>query len=373
MHLNNSKNKKRVFILGAGASISHSKEIFPSIDGFFCKALEYEIIKPDEKLNDLSEYIKKAFGLDFYKKRASRKINIEKVFTQLEIEIEKTQSSGYITIKEKLLELIKAILINLGNRVDDDSTDYKKFKNQLRETDTIITFNWDILLDDILGAKRYKKILDKNNEKIESIQYHTFISYLTALGEMTDTRVAVNLPIKEKEWQEGFGFYLKMHGSIDWRYCDNEMCRGYGKGFPVLDSKESYICSECYEPMNILLIPPVLNKQYRKYSLVRKIWNLAAKEIELADSIVIWGYSLPPTDFYSEWLLRNARKSIKALTLINPSVVKGKKEKKINKSFVNHFKNIFKNSLKKDSIRLYENFSDYLNNFNIYKKYGINP
>jgi hypothetical protein len=74
-----------------------------------------------------------------------------------------------------------------------------------------------------------------------------------------------------------------------------------------------------------MIIPPVLKKEYRQYPLIRRIWNIASKEIESADEIIIWGYSLPPTDFLVFGLLRQARdKSLKRLILINPNIVRRK-------------------------------------------------
>lgn len=376
MQLNNSVDKKRVFILGAGASISHSKGIFPSIDGFFPKALECKIIRKSRDFDDLVEYIKNSFNVDILKKKPFPKLNIEKIYTQLEIEIESSRSTKYAAIREKLLELIKKTLLYLEVKINTgQDSDYHKLQKELKPSDTVINFNWDILLDDILGRKER---LNGNNEEIKCKQYSNFLNYFTAYGEMTDTRIAVNLPIKEKEWQKEIGFYLKMHGSIDWRYCNNDLCRGEGKGFPVPDLNEPYMCSECYEPMDTLLIPPVLNKQYRKYSLIRKIWNVAVKEIELANEIIILGYSLPPTDFYSEWLLRKAGKSLEKLILIDPKILKKPSEeqkrsgeRRLNYSFVNKFLEVFSTYMT-EKVTLYEYFEDYLNRNDIVdKKYKV--
>jgi hypothetical protein len=71
------------------------------------------------------------------------------------------------------------------------------------------------------------------------------------------------------------------------------------------------------------------------------------------------------------WLLKNARRNLKTLTLINPDVIQGKREKRINKYFVGQFSNIYINVIEKDTINLYEIFEDFFNDNDVYKKYGI--
>ena len=80
-------------------------------------------------------------------------------------------------------------------------------------------------------------------------------------------------------------------------------------------------CSECGEHMPRLVVPPVLNKNVRNYPLVRRIWNTAEAHIRDARELVIWGYSLPPTDFYAQWLLRQAPShALERIAIINPNV-----------------------------------------------------
>ncbi|MEW6740252.1 MAG: hypothetical protein ACOYU2_10795 [Nitrospirota bacterium] len=365
----NLNNSKRIFILGAGSSISHD-DSFPSINVFFSKAKELGIdVKKEHP--ELHKYILKNFGIDT--NSAKDKINIEIVFTSLEIDIERTQEASLQTIRLQILKLIQSVLIKLIEKIRDKESDLSQFAKRLDPKDTVITFNWDVLLDNILSREKFLRWA--YNYKDEDISkdipniYHTFIARLSGFGRGLISEIALKPPYTA--WDNKNGYFLKLHGSIDWVFCNNDLCRAFGEGLPVKEIGDEYYCASCHEMMHPLLIPPVLNKQYRKYHLIRRIWNTAFKEVETANEIIIWGYSLPETDFYSAWLLRNARQSIERLTLINPSVIKGEKEKKINKAFVNHFTNIFKGKLKKDSIILYENFKDYPGNLNAYEKYGI--
>ena len=189
-------------------------------------------------------------------------------------------------------------------------------------------------------------------------QYRNFLRDLSAFSESTTWRNIFAKPPYEK-WESEEGLYLKLHGSVDWVYCPNEYCRGFGKVFPVLEPTKKYYCSNCHEEMVTLLIPPVLNKQYRKYPLIRRLWNTAAQEMHSVAELIIWGYSLPATDFYNEWLLREARKSknIKKLILINPNNIrKGKQGNYISRTFVIRFYNLFRDIIPKELIELYEYF-----------------
>ncbi len=274
-------------------------------------------------------------------------------------------------IRDQLLKLIQSILTELADGIKKVEGDLHKFANLLLSSDTILNFNWDLLLDNILSREKFLKRIYQNEDTNIDVHniYYKFLWKLSLWGRNLIDEIGLRPPYLN--WNNADGYYLKLHGSIDWVFCNNELCRGFGEGIPIEKIQEKYYCSSCHESMYPLLIPPVLNKQYRKYHLIRRIWNTALKEIENVTDLIIWGYSLPETDFYSIWLLRNARQSIKTLVLINPSVIKGKKDKKINKEFVNHFTKIFKGNLKKDSIKLYEAYEDYLKNITAYEKYGI--
>ena len=205
--------------------------------------------------------------------------------------------------------------------VSTKNGEYDKLIRFISEADTIITYNWDILLDIIFGREYelQKKAFEysgairgfannngvKKSKEEAAYRYSTFLQNYTALGEGTLGRLAVKQPYDQ--WDVKKGYFIKAHGSIDWLYCSNEACREYRKVLPVLKPDSSLYCSACHEPLDCLIIPPVLNKGYRNYPLIRVLWNLATIELAHADELVVWGYSLPPTDFYAKWLLRQAR------------------------------------------------------------------
>lgn len=345
---------KRVYILGSGSSIGHSKGIFPSIEKFFVSARQSGVkLKEDYSL--IVTYVKKTFGRNILRGKSS--VDIEELFSYIDIEIERSFSAELIEMRQQLLHLIKSVLFNLERKVLGKSGEYNDFVSRLDPQDTIISFNWDLLLDNVLERETIlKRNYKGQGSEVVPPQYHNFIQGLSALRERTIKHVTFGIPYSG--WNAEVGYYLKMHGSIDWFYCSNESCRAFPRVFPLLELDQTHHCSECHEPIGSLLVPPTFNKEYRKYPLIRKIWNLAAKEMTTANELTIWGYSLPPTDFYSSWLLQQARKApLNKLVIINPAIVTT--TGKVRKTFVRRFKYIFLGKTKAIDIFLYKTFEDY--------------
>jgi len=358
-------NSKRIYILGAGSSIGHSQGLFPSITHFFTSALKLGY-KKDKEFVKIGEYVQEALGLNIISKPF---VNIEDLFTHIEIELERESSPKLLEIRQNLFRFIQNVLVELGKQAHGHG-EYDKLNKGLKPNDTIITFNWDLLLDNVLGRENIIANVKTNIAGKQVNQYHQFVENLSAYSEWSCVHSVIE---PYSKWPTNTGYYLKMHGSIDWFYCSNESCHRYGQVFPLLDLTKNYYCSECHEPSSPLLIPPVLNKGYRQYPLIRKIWSLAVQELRSATEIIIWGYSLPPTDFHSLWLIRQGRIApLKKLVIINPHVTiesKKKNSKKLRTEFINRFRNIFNDMEVK--LLLYESFSDYSNSKDIEKKYGL--
>jgi hypothetical protein len=374
---------KRIYILGAGSSIGHSsgsssgqsdEMLFPTISEYFDKAQKIGLYKNND-FEKLDSYIKEYFGKNI--KSNNSKIDIETILTHIEIEIEKNSSPEYLSIRQEVLTFITKLLIKLSQRVSEKKGDYDLFKEDIQRSDTIITFNWDIMLDNKLGREKFLTNSNSHSQdkEFEQKHYQEFVYNLTAKGEGTWGGIMVKEPYSK--WDKEEGYFIKAHGSIDWFYCSNEACRAYRKVFIIDKLENEQHCSYCHEQLNNLIIPPVLNKGYRKYPLIRTLWNLASKEISVADEIVIWGYSMPPTDFYASWLLRQARKApLKKLVIINPELLsKGSSKITLSNTFVRKYYDIFRDQLaKKDlmnSLFLYKNYKGYRLSQVIFKAYGI--
>jgi hypothetical protein len=136
-------------------------------------------------------------------------------------------------------------------------------------------------------------------------------------------------------------YLLKLHGSINWGvptlelesdsrlYQDPHGC--YHQGFfrgerlgpsPLSGSTfgpRELSLSMRFEPF---LVPPILDKtSLLKNRTLRILWNIARESISNADELIFIGYSLPTTDFASEFLFRQAVKTSKPkkVTAIAPN------------------------------------------------------
>lgn len=344
---------KTVFILGAGASISHSKGNFPSYNGFFLKARNLNLIGNENsgkvlvKYENLREYILRILNKDILNINEKNTIDIERLMTYIDIEIENAYNpEPYKILRKTLLELIIELFEKLSNNIKEKRGDYNNFVENIKDHHTIITFNWDLLLDRILkNKKQYKNLTDLINSEMDLITF--------------------NRPINSNLITNN-GYYLKLHGSVDWKYCAYNNCDAKNK---VLISEEN-ICGRCIRTLNKLIIPPIINKQYKIYPFIEKLWTLARIQLTVADKLVIWGYRLPPTDFYSDWLIRT-NNNVKEVSIINPDCFKKIKGKKLqrNMKFLEPFLDIFLSNKKSTEVNYYEKFSDYIHNIKYNEKY----
>jgi len=98
---------------------------------------------------------------------------------------------------------------------------------------------------------------------------------------------------------------IKMHGSINWAYCDS--CQDV-REFDLLELKEAYekdklsypvmgICKNCGGLRRPLLVPP-LSFKFLMFPNLIDIWNSASQSIEEADYLIIVGYSFAEADTY---------------------------------------------------------------------------
>jgi len=335
---------KRVWILGAGSSISHSNGIFPDTAGFFSAAKKMNLHETAGG-KEIARYVNQVIGADVWSDREP--VNIEDIFTHLEVDIERSSRSELLVVRQSFLDLIQDLLELLGENVLKHG-EYYDLLSRVDKTDTLITYNWDLLLDNALNREKILLTYYEENAFGGLGQYANFVLNQSAISEQTFRHSTLEPPYNR--WRPDAGFYLKLHGSIDWFYCQNTACRAFGSVFPWLDLRESACCAECHERLDVLIVPPVLNKDYRKHAFVRRVWNVAALEIATASMLIVWGYSLPPTDFHSMWLFRQARKALlQNLVLINPLVD--------DPNYVLRFREIFRG--KDAKISLYKSYEDF--------------
>ena len=122
------------------------------------------------------------------------------------------------------------------------------------------------------------------------------------------------------DWQSPYLSLLKLHGSVDWRWCPK--CRRMPQDLPVehfgrlleresdrtdryvadLQRNLNYQCDQCRGPVEVFVVPPVWNKTPH-LEVLMPIWRQATVELGEAENIFVIGYSLPPTDYFFRLLL----------------------------------------------------------------------
>jgi hypothetical protein len=124
---------------------------------------------------------------------------------------------------------------------------------------------------------------------------------------------------------------LKLHGSIDWlRYTDQRRYPSFAEEPPrelrhgiVLDRSPSYWLGELPSrdvwQMEPIVIPPLLYKRFDQHPFPT-VWQAALQTLSQCETLVVIGYSFPPTDFRTRRLFLEAfaQPHLTRLIVINP-------------------------------------------------------
>jgi hypothetical protein len=155
----------------------------------------------------------------------------------------------------------------------------EQFVKLIAPTDSLITTNWDLLLD----ATRHGRFGS------DPADYGTLANVvLEGAAEKESVRPKL----------------LKLHGSLSWRYC--QRCQRL-----VIDplrhvAGERNERCECTYTYSELIVTPGFVREYRNIHLLT-IWREALEALAKASHWIFIGYSLPPDDVAIRTLLLKAR------------------------------------------------------------------
>ena len=309
---------KIVYILGAGFSVEAQAPTQEQlVSEIFRIHNENSNIFTNLKIEDFKEFLSKTLGIP---EELQSTIPLEDIFTPLDSCIINNMSFRDLSVnqlKEKrnlIFELIgkalQHILENSPKKYIDDFGTYlvneskKRAKNNYKEKDlvSVISTNWDILLDNSI----YNAI--KKTNELGVVDYCCYISSY----DKNDETVKPGLEILGKG---GFNVkLLKLHGSLNWLQCPR--ChRIYVKfnqkiAMNPFSDIEKPSCTHCNNNfgklsshnLNANLIMPTFLKDLSnpQYKI---IWQNAGIELSEAKKIVFIGYSLPQADFEMRQLL----------------------------------------------------------------------
>ena len=370
---------KEVLLIGAGVNqvVKDWDGLSPPLlNNFFNIALTKRKFGNEyysKQMQDVYVYIEK-----YFKKTrddlAKSSFDLELCFTLLEQQIKRAERENRRTEFQKLA-MIRFQLISFLAEVLSDFEHFAVTSHTMRnlgrvifhEKPTIITFNYDCLMESILETTsgvnpnipksfRDPSLFEKRELPDELLVYsHCNWNRPLAYGFKFDEIQLQQAGVSK--FARGSRFYsipqnqiypkplLKLHGSLNWfRYLP---FRSFpvlpGEPEPKLNEKESEIILKdgtwwfgrppdhdgwFIEP---IIITPVLYKDsYYNEKPFIEIWELAKKALSQCDKLVAIGYSFSPSDFTTKQLFLEsfAESDLKELVVINPdhNVVKVVKE-----------------------------------------------
>ena len=313
---------KTVYFLGAGFSADAGGPIQNQIIQFILddKFIEKfqsnpEIIKARKSF---IKFIEKTLSID---KKLWDNIALEDIFTPIDRALSTGKSFKNFGTNE-LIKLREEFHLLMGSAIkfgvdNENNKDYinefakyintiaqKRLENGLDEI-SVITTNWDILLDNSLEdlTRRYSII---NEDKLAVVDYCCYISSL----EKNDEYIKPGLLALGKG---GYNIkYLKLHGSMNWLHCPNcqRMYVKFGEK-TILQNKQhcrhcmvNYKFSENESSIELRgnLLLPTFIKDLSNIQ-IQLIWQNAGIELSEASKVVFIGYSLPQADFEIRQLL----------------------------------------------------------------------
>lgn len=177
---------------------------------------------------------------------------------------------------------------------EDRSKTVQPFLNSLQRDDSIITLNYDLILDNrIAEGLFHQDIYASITQPVSSQNNDVNYGFQPRFALTTAKRQRAYRPYP-------FVPLYKLHGSLNWLYCPacREVDVSLGqKGLLhyALERSSRTFCRWCgvrYEP---LLVTPTLLKSYSNL-FIANIWRDAETRLTQADKIIFVGYSMPDAD-----------------------------------------------------------------------------
>jgi hypothetical protein len=227
--------------------------------------------------------------------------SVETLFTEI---LRMTRTHGQMTTTSgdrwDASDLLKGLTIHLASvcgdlqvrrrtRLWNMYTEYIRWLRKDSRSLTVVTFNYDLLLEHLFDEIRVRYEYGKR----------TGIEFDDASRRSAIRR---SLPFRRVQ-------VLKLHGSANWGVCrgcrkakaQDDMVLAFERSFV---SRRNRTCPRCKEKtLENGIIPPILEKsgESRHAGLV---WAAARQALRRAREIIVIGYSLPPTDHEALSLLR---------------------------------------------------------------------
>jgi hypothetical protein len=302
--------RRTVFILGAGATrgafrhvVVNRKRIHAPINRDFFKVAERFVRArgPNEGLQRRYKRIRKVFR-DEFPTRGRWPIPMEEAFSLLYVSKDfpeiyvarrgRRRIAGARREIEDFLRLTFGILSAIEERVPPDNL-YTALVSSLQPGDTLLTLNYDTLLDSALVNAGWDPT--------------TGYDLIAGRAKITWTR---RKPAPSKTLEDVK--LLKLHGSLNW------YVRGsFKKLSRIFETKPTKVLISEHPRTNEhsglvrQIVPPIYGKFFA-HRHWRRLWGAAHAALVDAEALVIIGCSLVPTDFHLSGMLSHAIKQRKS-------------------------------------------------------------
>jgi len=292
------------YIIGAGFSKGYNPKLIPVMSDFFEIAEENNSLSTGS-FKELVDFITRHFG-------ELRSANLETVATFLKMNLTPDPEEDFVNKEALYTRLIELVQKVLGEAYSNPTGDevfnlYQTFARILiNQKAHVISFNYDLILDNLLRNTKEWWPLDGYG-----VNFRVFENY----DKKSNKKEKSILPSKCK--------LLKLHGSLNWGksnipdiYDGDSVKISISsmlsvKDIPILPI--SVVASTVrlgtrtsiyYIPF---VIPPILYKeQFDNEPIIKTMWYSARDSIYKAKYITIIGYSFPPSDFLTEFMIRQA-------------------------------------------------------------------
>jgi hypothetical protein len=362
--------KEAVYMLGAGVNQvvkDWDGDSPPLLNNFFNVALKkrkFSDVHYTDQIQDVYNYIR----ANFKKNKddlANVPFDLELCFTYLDRQIKQAARDGktpelkrLVNIKFSLESFLAEVLSDFEHFASMSHTMRNLGRVILHENPTIITFNYDCMMEHVLESAYGVRLsvprefiqrgpLEETELPDEILTYshsnwNKPLGYGFKFDEIQLQQAGVS------KFAKGSRFYslsqnqlypnllLKLHGSLNWfQYLP---IRSFptlpGETEPELGEKESEIILKdgtwwFNRPPDHngwfvapLIITPVLYKdEYYDRKPFGEIWELAKRALSKCAKLVVIGYSFSPTDFSTKHLLIEslASNDLKELVVVNPN------------------------------------------------------
>jgi hypothetical protein len=186
---------------------------------------------------------------------------------------------------------------------------YRKFCNELKKGDTVVTFNYDLIVEQELWSQRKWTFLDGYGLKKDINDFQAPFSGTYPSDLPTESLIKI----------------YKLHGSLGWVYDDlNEKIifigmPNYFQGYTGLFCENNLQASAARWDEGTTLIEPSYIKRFN-CTPVLDIWKQAFQALQQSNELIIIGYSLPEADDAAHAFLTVGvhTSQITSITIVNP-------------------------------------------------------